>query len=258
MICCISCSFVIFKNLPLVIFIESFFFTTLGFHKFILVNITDLFDLLWYICLQNALFFSLAYFGYSIFQFCKPSWYQYQSFFQSKLYKNSLKLWFLLVSAFYFYVLPSILNFLTQWEINHWTDLFYVKFELNLFQYVLWVLYMKFYFIFIFHFIFLFLFQGYFLIELKTLYKMSKRYKKQIFYITLCLLFLVSPPDLPFQIFLLIITIFLMEIAYFLICFKIINKNICSYAYCTAIDKKTKKKKTKEKKINRFTRSSPT
>nr|WCH57699.1 Sec-independent protein translocase component TatC [Hypnea musciformis] len=250
MVCCVFCSFVIFKNLSLVIFIESFFFTTLGFRKFILINITDLVDLLWYICFQNALFSSSLYFGYSIFQFCNPGWYHYQNFIQVLLYKNGLKLWLLVLGIFYFYFLPLILTFLTQWKIHHWTDSFYVKFELNLFHYVIWVLYLKFYFVFIFYFIVLFLFQSYILVELKILYKMLKKNKKQIFYIILCLLFLMSPPDGFFQIFLLIITILLIEMMYFFMCFIITNTNIYSYAYGTTITKKIKKKKIKKKKIN--------
>lgn len=46
LICCIMCIYIITQHLSLVVFLESFFFIKLGFNEVILINITDLFDLI--------------------------------------------------------------------------------------------------------------------------------------------------------------------------------------------------------------------
>nr|WCH57939.1 Sec-independent protein translocase component TatC [Hypnea marchantiae] len=247
MLCSSLCSYIIFKNFSLVIFIESFFFSKLGSNQFILINITDLFDIIWYICLKNAFFLSSLYFGYSVFYFFKPGWYEYQTFFETKLFQNFVWIWFIYLLIFYFYFLPLVLKFLTHWDINYWEDLFYIKFELSLLNYVKWLFYIKFYFIFVFHFIYILIFWVYFLLELKMSYFILKKNKKQIFYVILCCLFFLSPPDLSLQIFLLIVTIFLTEIIYFFLCFKILYINIYNYANNTTTIKKFSKIKNKKK-----------
>nr|WCH57891.1 Sec-independent protein translocase component TatC [Hypnea nidulans] len=238
MICYGLCSYIIFRDLPLVIFIESFFFLKLGFNQFILINITDLFDLIWFICLKNAFFLSSLYFSYSVLSFFKPGWYKYQNLFQIKLCKNFFFIWISYLWIFYFYFLSSVLKFLTQWDIHYWRDLFQIKFELSLLNYVTWLLYIKFYVFFVFQFAYILLFWTYILLELKMLYLIIKNNKKQVFYMILCFLFLLSPPEISLQIFLLVITIFLLEIIYFFICFMVLNTNIQEYADYTATIKK--------------------
>nr|WCH57771.1 Sec-independent protein translocase component TatC [Hypnea flava] len=222
--CCILCSYIIIRHLSSVIFIESFFFIKLGFNQVILINITDLFDLMWYTCLNNTLFCSSVYFCYSLVYFFKPSWYSYQEFYRLYLFKNLLNIGIFSLWVFYFYLLPLVLDFLTNWDINYFGDLVYIKFKLSLFHYITWVLCIKFYFIAITQLLSWFFIQVSFLIELKNVYFILKKYKKSVFYVILCVLYLISPPDICLQFFILILNIVLVEILYFYICF--ITQNI--------------------------------
>nr|WCH57915.1 Sec-independent protein translocase component TatC [Hypnea nidifica] len=240
--CCMLCGYIVLQHLSLIIFLESILFTQLGFNQVILLNITDLFDLIWLICLKNALFFSSIYCYYSLVYFFKPSWYQYQDFYILQLFKNLLKMGFIFLFVLYMYILPLILVFLTQWDINFLKDTFYIKFQLSLLHYITWIFYIKFCFIFMSQFSVWFFTQFYFLIELKIFYKKLKKYKNQIFYGTLCFLYMLSPPDLSLQIFILILNMSLIETLYFYICFIIKNTNFYRHAYNTTTLKKIKKK----------------
>nr|WCH57795.1 Sec-independent protein translocase component TatC [Hypnea spinella] len=228
--CCALCGYLISQHLSLIIFIESFFFIKLGFNQVVLINITDLFDLIWYICLKNSLFFSIVYFCHSTTCFFKPSWYFYQEFYRIKLFQNLLSVSVLALLVFYSFVLPSVLKFLTNWDINYFGDLLYIKFQLSLLHYIIWALCIKFCFIFIALFLYWFFIQFYFLVELKVFYTVLKSYKKLVFYVILCFLYFLSPPDVFLQIFILIINTILIEMFYFYICFFIQNIKIYKYA----------------------------
>nr|WCH57627.1 Sec-independent protein translocase component TatC [Hypnea wynnei] len=243
-VCFLLCNYLIFKNISLVIFIESFFFFKLGFDQFILMNVTDLLDLMWYICLKNSLFFSSIYFYYSVVYFFKPCSYFYQYFYQIKLYSNFIKIGIFSLCVFYLSVLPLVLKFLTQWDLQYFKNLLHVKYELSLLYYVTWLFYIKFFFIFMCKFFSWLFVQIYFLVELKLLYTILSKFKKQIFYGILCFLYLLSPPEVVMQILLLIINMILVEAFYFYICFVMQNTNIYKYAYNTTTIKKISKKKT--------------
>nr|WCH58011.1 Sec-independent protein translocase component TatC [Hypnea brasiliensis] len=225
-LCSVFCGYIIIQHLSLVIFIESVLFIKFGFNQVILINITDLFDLIWHICLKHSLYFSSIYFYYSLIYFFKPGWYFYQYFYIFRSFKSLLNISICSLLVFYGYILPLILKFLTQWDINYLGDLLHIEFKLSLLHYIIWSLCMKFFFIFIIQFLVWIFIQFYFLMELKILYKRLKKYKNQIFYGVLCFLYLLSPPDLYLQILILILNVGLTEALYFLICFIIKNINI--------------------------------
>nr|WCH57651.1 Sec-independent protein translocase component TatC [Hypnea sp.] len=222
-LCFSFCILIIFYNITLVLLVESYSFIKLYNTKFILINITDLFDIIWLTCIQNAFLFSYIYFHYQIMVFNKSSWYIYQHIFKNALYKFINLLLLLCFLFFYLYFLPSILKFLTQWDIINFSDLLNVEFELSLLNYIKWILCIKFYFIIYIYFFFIILFKIFYFIKMKLFYINYKNYKKQIIFSIISISYLLAPPDIYLQFILFVIDLSLLEIVYFCVCFKVIN-----------------------------------
>nr|WCH57963.1 Sec-independent protein translocase component TatC [Calliblepharis sp.] len=236
--CFIFCNFIIFCNLPLIFLIESYSFLKLYTSKFLLINITDLFDIIWYTCIQNSFLFSYIFFYYQLISFNKPGWYLYQHFFKDLLYKSSIFIILLFLLFYYFYYFHLILKFLTQWDIIYFKDILNIEFELSLLNYVKWLFWVKIYFGFLFYLVFLIIFKMFYLIYKKTLYIIFKFYKNQILFFIITFLFLLSPSEAYIQFLLLIISFLLVEFLFFFICFIIINSNSI-HANNSTIIKKT-------------------
>nr|YP_009511887.1 Sec-independent protein translocase component TatC [Gracilariopsis longissima]AXI97814.1 Sec-independent protein translocase component TatC [Gracilariopsis longissima]UAD89915.1 Sec-independent protein translocase component TatC [Gracilariopsis longissima] len=211
-------------NIYNIIFFETYPFLKLASKKFIVTNVMDLFDVICLMFFSKSFFFSFPYVMFQLYKFNSSSWYTYQCVF----FKKSIKLAFLFSLAILIFIhiglLPSILQFLTKWEIS--TDsIINIFVEFRLINYVKWVLTFRYFISSICFFSFLIFFQLWFLLSIELVYFLTKYYRKIFTFSVLFILFLVTPPDGFLQIFFTFFAFVIFEIVFLFVCYKLSNIN---------------------------------
>nr|AHX02561.1 SecY [Sebdenia flabellata] len=221
----ILCLFIIVYNIHTLLLFETYPFLNLSNKKFIITHVTDLFDTTWTLISLSFLCI-LPIFCYQLFNFFKASWYNYQLRFSRKL--------FLLVSITmtvvsilsYFFLIPTILKFLTQWDkLNQINNFLFIETEFILLHYIFWVLSFQYNIMNITIIFSVLLSQIWLWYKLENIYWLMKFYRKQLTFLTLCILFILSPTDVFLQFVIISFTYLFYEIIFLVICYKLTNSN---------------------------------
>ena len=189
--------------------------------KYIITHTTDFINLLWLLSFSTSGFVTFPLFFYHLVQFSKASWYSYQL----KLIKKLLFIPFILSCNLlifcYTNFLPLVLHFLTQWNIDRISNFVNVEVELRLLNYLIWVLTFKYNFIFLIYFFTTLSIFAIFLITAKNIYKIIKYHRKKFSFISILIFFLLAPPDIFLQFFIIVSICLFYEIIFFNICYQV-------------------------------------
>nr|YP_010199857.1 Sec-independent protein translocase component TatC [Crassiphycus usneoides]UAD89865.1 Sec-independent protein translocase component TatC [Crassiphycus usneoides] len=216
-------------NTYYLILFEVYPFILYELKKFIVTNIMDLFDVIWFMIISKSFFFVFPYWTFQLYKFSSSSWYKYQLKFFKKSYYFSFLLTFFSLGFLHFSLLPLILYFLTKWEIKK-GDLFSVFVEFRIISYIKWVLTFRYFVGSLIFVIFLLTLHLWFLIKINRIYFLIKYYRKSFIFGILCILFLVTPPDSFLQVFFLILIFLIFETVFLFVCYKLCNIKILKYA----------------------------
>nr|YP_009490433.1 SecY [Gracilaria tenuistipitata]ARU07664.1 SecY [Gracilaria tenuistipitata]AWH62562.1 SecY [Gracilaria tenuistipitata]AWH62587.1 SecY [Gracilaria tenuistipitata var. liui]AXI97764.1 Sec-independent protein translocase component TatC [Gracilaria tenuistipitata] len=213
------CMIIASLNIYYLIFFEVYPFVIFEIKKFIVTNVMDLFNIVWFLIISKSFFFIFPYWVFHIYKFCSTSWYKYQLKFLKKSFNIAFLFSLFCSNFFYFFLLPSILYLLTKWEIQN-TNLFGIFIEFRIISYVKWVLTFRYLIGSFSFFICLILLHIWTLLTIDHIYFFIKHYRKVLLFILLCILFLLIPPDGFLQVFLIGFVFFLFEIVFLFICYK--------------------------------------
>nr|UAD89490.1 Sec-independent protein translocase component TatC [Gracilaria changii] len=217
------CVIIASLNIYYLILFEVYPFTAYKLKKFIVTNIMDLFDVIWFLIISKSFFFVFPYWIFQLYKFNSSGWYIYQLKFFRKSFFFSFCIVFVIISFVHFYLLPFILHFLTKWEVKN-DALFDIFIEFRIINYIKWVLAFRYIIGSLSFIVFLLSLHFWFLIKKHQVYFLVKYYRKSFIFITLCILFLVIPPDSFFQVLFLILVFAIFEIVFLFVCFKLCNK----------------------------------
>nr|YP_009365205.1 SecY [Gracilaria changii]ARJ60487.1 SecY [Gracilaria changii]ART65156.1 secY [Gracilaria changii] len=215
------CILIASLNTYYLIFFEVYPFVIYKLKKFIVTNVTDLFDVIWFLIISKSFFFVFPYWIFQLYKFNSSSWYKYQLKFFKKSFYFSFFFGFVIISFVHFYLLPFILYFLTKWEMQN-NDLFDIFIEFRIINYIKWVVTFR---CIIGSLSFIFFLLGlhfWFLVKKHQVYFLVKYYRKSFIFITLCIFCLVIPPDSFFQV--LFLTVIIFELVFLFVCFKLCKK----------------------------------
>nr|YP_009511787.1 Sec-independent protein translocase component TatC [Gracilaria caudata]AXI97664.1 Sec-independent protein translocase component TatC [Gracilaria caudata] len=223
------CIIVASLNTYYLILFEVYPFVTYELKKFIVTNIMDLFDMIWYLVISQSFFFVFPYWIFQLYKFSSSSWYLYQLKFFKKSFYFSFSLTFLSLSLIHFGLLPFILYFLTKWEVKN-DDLFSIFVEFRVISYINWVLTFRYFLGSLIFLIFLVILHLWFLMKINYIYFLIKHYRKSFIFGILCILFLVTPPDGFLQGFFLILIFLIFETVFLFVCYKLCSIRFLKYA----------------------------
>nr|AHX02468.1 SecY [Plocamium cartilagineum] len=228
-IICVIISFWYFKSILL---LETYPVIKGLFGKFIIIHITEIFDIIFLLVFSMSFFFCIPLFIYQIYCFFTSSWY----FYQIQFAKNLLFFYYILIiliySYYYYSILPNTLLFFTQWMFLQDTNYFLnMEITFHVFLYVNWVLTFRYNFIIFLLVIFLLCIHLILLYPILYFYMIIKLYRKQLLFLSITIIYIIIPPDVILQIILILFLIIIYEVGFFLICYKFINFNDNNYAY---------------------------
>ena len=219
------CFILFFNHINTVFLFETFpLLFILSKKRFILTQITQLFNILWFYCNFLSFLFTFPLIIYYVNLFFNSSWYHYQI----TLYKLLTNLTFFIFVSFYFLthitIIPNVLEFLLYWEIVDEYSLLKIEAEISLFFYIIWSLRFKFVLAFVLSNLFFLLLLTFSILKTLQLYILIQKFKKILIFIVLCFLFFLIPPDFWIQLILTLISYILIEFLFLLICINFYNK----------------------------------
>lgn len=232
------CTIIAFFNINILLLVETYPYLKFANKQFIVIHTTDLINVIWTLSTSVSFLFVFPFYFYQLFLFFKSSWYTYQiEFIKTNIIVSVL---FYITSFFvcYIYVIPMFLKFLSQWEVKYFKNTLSILFDLRIFDYINWILLMKYSICCFIYVITLFIIKVYYLVNFKKIYKLIKLYKKQVFFINLLFLFILSPSDLFLQLYLIFLNFILIEFFYFLFFYITTNYFNQTNAYSTTTFKK--------------------
>lgn len=209
-----------FHYIEFIFLFEIFPLIKLSHKKFIATHITELFDSVLQTCFFMLSINGFPLIAYHILAFFISGWFNYQVIL---MWRYLLVLLLFVSSSFLFtnvYLLPKVFNFFTQWEIFQENTILHISLEARIYLYLQWInrMYNSISFFFSISLIILFLILL-FVLPYK-LYLFIKLHKKQILFMQILVLFTLSPPDFWIQLFLIFTSSLLLEIFFFLSCFR--------------------------------------
>jgi Sec-independent protein secretion pathway component TatC len=209
-----------FYYIELIFLFEIFPFIKLSHKKFIATHITELFDSVLQTCFSMVSINGFPLVTYHIFTFFISSWFNYQI---------TLMRYYLLFLSFSFFfsfsftnifLLPKMFSFFTQWETVQKNVMVHVGLETRIFLYTQWINCTYNSISFFCSLLLLFLFLILLFITPLKLYFFTKLYKKQILFAIILVLFILLPPDLWVQLLLVFSSFLLLELLFFMSCFR--------------------------------------
>nr|YP_009130777.1 SecY [Agarophyton chilense]AKA27632.1 SecY [Agarophyton chilense]ASP44560.1 SecY [Agarophyton chilense]UAD89515.1 Sec-independent protein translocase component TatC [Agarophyton chilense] len=218
------CMIIASLNIYYLILFEVYPFVIFEIKKFIVTNVMDLFSIVWFLIVSKSFFFTFPYCIFHISRFCTTSWYQYQLKFFSKSFNTAFLFSLICLNIFYFCLLPFILHLLTKWEIRD-TNLFGIFVEFRIVSYVKWVLAFRYFIGSLSFLVGLIVIHSWTLLTIDRIYFFIKYYRKVFLFGSLCFLFLLIPPDVFLQAFLIGLVFFIFEIVFIFICYKFCSIN---------------------------------
>nr|YP_010027356.1 Sec-independent protein translocase [Sarcopeltis skottsbergii]QOS04477.1 Sec-independent protein translocase [Sarcopeltis skottsbergii] len=216
----IFCVIIAFLHVQILLLVETYPFLQFSSKKFLVTQTTDLFDVVWILIFSTSLLFVFPLFFYQIVLFSKNSWYEYQTYFIYKLLLFSLLTYIFSLILCYFYFLPALLDFLSQWEIKQSASILNVEIEFRILNYINWILSFRYIFCFLFYIILFFFFFFHFLLELNVKYNLLKFHRNLFIFLNTFFLFFVVPSDILLQFFIIFFSFIFYEILFFILCYK--------------------------------------
>nr|YP_009488826.1 protein translocase subunit SecY [Grateloupia filicina]AWD77497.1 protein translocase subunit SecY [Grateloupia filicina] len=228
------CSIISIYNINWLLLVLTYPFLKFFTKKFITTHVTDLFDVIWTLTNSISFLFILPLTFYQLLSFFKSGWYAYQiNILKTSYYYIYTTLSFITILCYTIF-LPSTLNFLVYWEkIEQNNSLLIIDTEFRILNFVHWVLNFQYSFTFLIFLYLLIVFLLWTLIKPIKVYLAIKSYRKQLSFYSLVLLFLLSPPEIFLQFYLIFFVITFYEAVFFFVCYKISNSN--EYAYDKSI-----------------------
>nr|AVK39573.1 Sec-independent protein translocase [Sheathia arcuata] len=210
-----------FYYIEFIFLFELYPLIKLSHKKFIATHITELFDSVLQMCFFMISINGFPLIAYHIFTFFKSSWFNYQI---TLVWRYLFILLILVYLSFFFtniFLLPQMYNFFTQWEMFQESKILHISLEARIYLYLQWIncTYNSISFFFSLSLIILFLILLF--LPPYKFYLFIKLYKKQILFIQILILFILSPPDFWVQVFLVFASSLLLEFFFFISCFRV-------------------------------------
>lgn len=230
------CWIIFFNHIEILFLFETYpLLHVLTTKRFILTQVTQLFNTIWFFSSTISTIFIYPLYIYIFQYFLTSSWYYYQIKLYKTLTVKNLVLFSIVHFLIQFFLLPNILNFFLYWEISDEYSLLRVEAEISLYFYILWLATFKFALVTILIMLTKILTLSLYVASINLIYFYLLKFKKLfLFSIVLCLCLLI-PPDLLTQILLTFLIYIFVELFFFYICIKYLIKN----AYIKPTIKKT-------------------
>lgn len=204
----------LFEVLPIVTFLLQ--------KRFIVTQLTQLFNTIWFICTILGFTFTFPLFVYHIGLFFGSGWYIYQI----RLYKlvlNSFYQIFLITYLFnHLFLIPCIIKFFLYWEILDEYSLLRIEAEISISFYIEWIFIFKFLISFLLSTTILFIITLLYFLRIKYLYSIVLSQKNFFVFIGLFILMFLTPPDFLVQLLLIVISFGFFELFLFFTCIKLL------------------------------------
>lgn len=202
--------------------------------RFILTQVTHLFNAIWFFSLTMSTILVYPLFVHQFKQFLSSGWYKYQIKLYNNLTNKSSFLFVIIYLSIHFFLIPNILNFFLYWEVSDEYSLLRIEAEISLYFYILWLTAFKFTFsVMLIILIKTFTFTFY-VTSTNFTYFYLLRFKKIFIFIVISFLFLLTPSEFITQILTIFCVYLFVEFLFFYICIKYLIKN----AYLKTIIKK--------------------
>nr|YP_010921940.1 Sec-independent protein translocase component TatC [Grateloupia turuturu]YP_010986438.1 SecY-independent protein translocase component TatC [Pachymeniopsis lanceolata]WIM51246.1 Sec-independent protein translocase component TatC [Grateloupia turuturu]WOL37406.1 SecY-independent protein translocase component TatC [Pachymeniopsis lanceolata] len=222
----ILCGIISIYNVNWLFLVLTYPFLKLFNKKFIITQVTDLFNVTWILTNSISFLFILPLTFWQLLNFFKPSWYTYQI----DILKVAFQYAFIVLGAAavlcYATFLPSILNFLIYWEkIEQNSSILTIDTEFRILNFICWVLNFQYSFAFLILLYLVVISLLWILMKFIKVYFLIKLYRKQLSFFSLVLLFFLLPPDIFLQFFLIFFINIFYEAVFFFVCYKVSNSN---------------------------------
>ena len=214
------CLIIAFQNIELLLLVETYPFLELSHKKFIVTQTTDLINSIWLLVFSNSFFVVFPMFFYQIIGFSKTGWYCYQLDFSIKILIFPLVICYVSVFFCYFKIFPVILNFLTHWNLDQIKVFLSLEIEFRILNYLHWILLLRYCFSFLTYIFVMLIIQINYLVFSQNIYAIIKYHRKKICFSTILVLFILAPPDIFLQFFIIFITFVIYEFIFFILCYK--------------------------------------
>nr|QJH88457.1 tatC [Pterocladia lucida] len=235
---------VILNQFDTLIFIEIIPFIDLQ-QKFIVVGVTDLLELLWFLTLTLTPLFAWPLIILHLVHFFRAGWYNYQLYFIKIIFKYVFMVYSFTIIGCHWVLLPNILSLLIQWDnvFTRYKTILHINPQFNILDYVIWMVEFHYTINFWLLIFFSYVIILYLVKKLKANYKTMKYQRKIILFNLITVSFILSPPDLHLQLFTIIFFYIFIELIFFFLCFRLINTitvlklNTINANYSTTIKK---------------------
>ena len=209
-----------FHYIEFIFLFEIFPLIRLSHQKFIATHITELFDSVLQTCFFMVSINGFPLISYHILTFFTSGWFNYQV---TLMWRYLFILLLFVFLSFLFtniFLLPKVFNFFTQWEIFQENKILHISLEARIYLYLQWInrIYNSISFFFSLSLIILFLILLF--VPPYKFYSFIKLCKKQILFIQILLLFVLSPPDFWVQLLLIFTSSLFLELSFFISCFR--------------------------------------
>ena len=221
----VICLILIFNNIKVLFLFETYpLLDFLSNQRLILTQITQVFTTVWFLSVSFSTIFVFPLIIYHIKSFMVSSWYSYQLNLYLDLVSSLVSSFILFWIITYLFIIPTMIKFFLYWEITDSYSLLRIEAEIALFYYVIWSTIFKCTISLILTIIYLSAKFFFNFLPLTLLYKIVKSFKKVGLFSFVCLIFIFIPPDFILQFIVIIISYFLSESLFLLICIRIYIK----------------------------------
>nr|YP_010947459.1 SecY-independent transporter protein [Mimica arnoldii]WGO62545.1 SecY-independent transporter protein [Mimica arnoldii] len=231
----ISCIALTLVKIDIILVVEIYPFLKFSAKKLLATRVTDLIDIAWMLSFYNSLLLVYPLFLHHLLSFMKMGFYDYQTCILFKIFKCSTLTYVIFFTFLHLSFLPNLFNFLLSWKISSFQSLLMVQIELRITHYINWILATKCLLSSIVYWLSIILVKVLIITNLNNVYNEVKKWKKQILFSFIFLLFLLFPPDLYLQFVLLLTSSTFIELIFLSLCYIIKNSENANY---TTIAKK--------------------
>nr|YP_009138120.1 Sec-independent protein translocase protein [Calliarthron tuberculosum]AKG26252.1 Sec-independent protein translocase protein [Calliarthron tuberculosum] len=216
----VLCCLILFWYIDIFFLFETYpFLLEFTNKRFILTQLTQLFNVVQYYIFFLSLIYFSPFFLWHIFTFFISTWYVYQI----KLFRICLifLIIFLIIFVFtHIFLLPKVISFFLSWEFLTFNAIVRIEPEVTFDSYIIWILSFKTIFSFFVAFILILLITFYNFLKANSILTFLFYYKRVLIFSITLTFFVLIPPDLSIQFFLIFIFIFTYEIFLLFICIK--------------------------------------
>ena len=219
------CWIIFFNNIEILFLFEVFpFVSILSNKRFILVQVTQLINTIWFFCIFLCSVWIMPLIYYNIQYFFISSWYNYQLKVYYIFSWYFIFIFFCLFFFNHFIVVLNLLKFFFYCEIIDEYSLLKIEAEISLISYITWICMFKFITSFFVSIIFVVMHFVFCAIDIIYLYTPILIYKQILSFIIICICFFFIPPDFFLQLFLTVLIFISIEFSFFLACVKLYKK----------------------------------